>query len=75
MLRPGRHAVICVHNRRVAGKFVPLAWDSARVLGRHLELGDERIHLYPRTGTGEDRTVTNRAHEYLIVGTKLTGTT
>ncbi|MEU7905072.1 DNA methyltransferase [Actinoplanes sp. NPDC049118] len=70
VLKPGAHAVICVQNRRVAGRFVPLAWDAARVLGRHLVLGDERIHLYQKAASGDDPTVTNRAHEYLLVATK-----
>jgi DNA modification methylase len=70
VLRPGAYAVICVQNRRVAGRFVPLAWDAARVLGRHLVLGDERIHLYDRPVSGDDPTVTNRAHEYLLVARK-----
>ncbi|HKS46140.1 MAG TPA: DNA methyltransferase [Amycolatopsis sp.] len=67
VMRPGAHAVVCVHNRRIAGRFVPLAWDTSRVLGRHLTLGDERIHLYPRQGEPEDPMVTNRAHEYVLV--------
>ncbi|BCB83228.1 hypothetical protein Psuf_005410 [Phytohabitans suffuscus] len=59
-----------MQNRRVAGRFVPLAWDTARVLSRYLVLGDERIHLYKKAASGGDPTVTNRAHEYLVVGRK-----
>jgi DNA modification methylase len=70
VMRPGAHAVVCVHNRRIADRFVPLAWDTSRVLGRHLVLGDERIHLYPRTGTPESPLTTNRAHEYVLVAVK-----
>ncbi len=70
VLRPGGHAVVCVQNRRLAGRFVPLAWDAARVLGRHLVLGDERIHLYEKAADGNDPTLTNRAHEYLLVATR-----
>ncbi|MGW5051344.1 DNA methyltransferase [Actinokineospora sp. NPDC004072] len=69
-MRSGAHAVICVQNRRIAGKFVPLAWDAAAVLGKHLTLGDERIHLHDRKITGEDAMVSNKAHEYLIMATK-----
>jgi len=70
VMKPGAHAVVCVHNRRINDRFVPLAWDTSKVLGRHLELGDERIHLYPRTGTPEDPMVTNRAHEHVLVAAK-----
>ncbi|KDN83871.1 DNA methyltransferase [Kitasatospora cheerisanensis] len=69
-MRPGARAVIAVQNRRLAGRFVPLAWDAARVLGRHLTLGDERIHLYERPADGDDPMLTNRSHEYLLMATK-----
>ncbi len=70
VLRSGGHAVVSAQNRRVSGRFVPLAWDAARILGRYLTLGDERIHLYNKAANGDDPTVTNRAHEYLLVATK-----
>jgi DNA modification methylase len=70
VMRPGAVAVIAVQNRRLAGRFVPLAWDAARVLGRHLVLGDERIHLYGRPVSGDDPMVGNKAHEYLLFATK-----
>ena len=70
VMRPGAHAVIAVQNRRIAGRFVPLAWDAARVLGRHLTLGDERIHLYDRPVGGDDPLLTNRSHEYLLTAVK-----
>jgi DNA modification methylase len=70
VMRPGAHAVIAVQNRRVAGRFVPLAWDAARVLGRHLTLGDERVHLYDWPVGGDDPMVTNRSHEYLLMAVK-----
>ncbi|WP_370947160.1 TRM11 family methyltransferase [Amycolatopsis sp. cg5] len=69
-MRVGAHAVIAVQNRRLAGKFVPLAWDASAVLGRHLTLGDERIHLYERKISGDDAMVSNKAHEYLLMATK-----
>ncbi len=69
-MRPGARAVIAVQNRRIAGRFVPLAGDAARVLGRHLTLGDERIHLYDRPTGGDDPMLTNRSHEYLLMATK-----
>jgi hypothetical protein len=69
-MRQGAHAVIAVQNRRINDRFVPLAWDAARVLGRHLTLGDERIHLYPRPASGDDPMLTNRSHEYLLMATK-----
>ncbi|MFE3637050.1 TRM11 family SAM-dependent methyltransferase [Streptomyces sp. NPDC059168] len=70
VMRPGAHAVIAVQNRRIAGGFVPLAWDAARVLGRHLTLGDERVHLYDRPVGGDDPMLTNRSHEYLLMATR-----
>ncbi|GLX05113.1 DNA methyltransferase [Microbispora sp. NBRC 16548] len=70
VMRPGARAVLAVQNRRLAGRFVPLAWDVARVLGRHLTLGDERIHLYDRPVSDDDPMVTNRSHEYLLVAAK-----
>jgi DNA modification methylase len=70
VLRPGGRAAVCVRNRRIAGQFVPLAWDVARMLGRHLSLGDERIHLHARPADGDDPMITNRAHEYVLLGSK-----
>lgn len=70
VMRPGAHAVIAVQNRRIAGRFVPLAWDAARVLGRHLTLGDERVHLYTWPVSGGDPMVSNRSHEYLLTARK-----
>lgn len=72
VMRPGAYAVIAVQNRRVAGSFVPLAWDASRVLGRHLTLGDERIHLYERPAGGDDPMLSNRSHEYLLMAVKPT---
>ncbi len=69
-LRKGAYAVIAVQNRRVGDTFVPLAWDVGRVLGWHLTLGDERIHLYPRPVSGDDPLIGNRAHEYLLLAQK-----
>lgn len=70
VLKRGAYAVVAVQNRRVADRFVPLAWDVGRVLGAHLTLGDERIHLYPRPVTEGDPMVNNRGHEYLLVARK-----
>ncbi|WP_147266761.1 TRM11 family SAM-dependent methyltransferase [Streptomyces diacarni] len=71
VMRPGAHAVIAVQNRRIADRFVPLAWDAARVLGRHLTLGDERVHLYDWPVKDEDDPMrTNRSHEYLLMARK-----
>ncbi|WP_432839349.1 TRM11 family SAM-dependent methyltransferase [Dactylosporangium sp. CA-092794] len=70
VLRPGGIAVVCAQNRRIADRFVPLAWDTARVLGQHLTLGDERVHLYDKAASGSDPLVTNRAHEYVLLATR-----
>ncbi|WP_327289906.1 TRM11 family SAM-dependent methyltransferase [Streptomyces sp. NBC_01198] len=71
VMRPGAYAVVAVQNRRIADRFVPLAWDAARVLGRHLTLGDERVHLYDwPVKDGDDPMRTNRSHEYLLMARK-----
>jgi DNA modification methylase len=70
VLRSGAHMAVSVQNRRFDSRFVPLAWDAARILSRYLTLGDERIHLYNKPASGDDPTVTNRAHEYVLVATK-----
>ncbi|WP_329182467.1 TRM11 family SAM-dependent methyltransferase [Streptomyces sp. NBC_01477] len=71
VMRPGAYAVIAVQNRRIADRFVPLAWDASRVLGRHLTLGDERVHLYDWPVKDEDDPMrTNRSHEYLLMARK-----
>ncbi|MFJ9411811.1 TRM11 family SAM-dependent methyltransferase [Streptomyces sp. NPDC101393] len=70
VMRSGAHAVIAVQNRRLDGTFVPLAWDAARVLGRHLTLGDERVHLYDWPVSEGDPMHTNRSHEYLLMAVK-----
>ncbi|WP_051821378.1 DNA methyltransferase [Streptomyces sp. SCSIO 75703] len=70
VMRPGAYAVIAVQNRRIDGAVVPLAWDAARLLGRHLTLGDERVHLYGWPAGGDDPLVTNRSHEYLLTARK-----
>ncbi|KUN06004.1 hypothetical protein AQI95_13840 [Streptomyces yokosukanensis] len=71
VMRPGAYAVVAVQNRRIADRFVPLAWDAARVLGRHLTLGDERIHLYDWPVKEDDDPMrTNRSHEYLLMAQK-----
>ncbi|MFH0172701.1 TRM11 family SAM-dependent methyltransferase [Streptomyces cacaoi] len=70
VMRPGAYAVVAVQNRRLADRFVPLAWDAARVLGRHLTLGDERVHLYDWPVEEDDPMRTNRSHEYLLMAQK-----
>lgn len=73
VMRPGAYAVIAVQNRRIGDRFVPLAWDAARVLGRHLTLGDERVHLYDWPVKDDDPMRTNRSHEYLLMAQKCAG--
>jgi len=57
------------HPSGARGRFVPFAWDVARLLGRHLTLCEEQLLVYPRERPASvDVTATNRAHEYLLVG-------
>jgi methylase of polypeptide subunit release factors len=67
VLKPGAYFVAMAENLRVEDKFVPLAWDCARLLMRHLELGDERILTYDTYGGGVAGLRTNRSHEYALV--------
>lgn len=71
VMRPGAYAVVAAQNRRIGDRFVPLAWDVARLLGGRLTLGDERVHLYdwPVKDDG-DPMRTNRSHEYLLTARK-----
>ena len=72
LLAPDAWCVVMVQNLRLAGGFVPLAWDVARLLAERFVMHEERIIVYdkPLTGTyyepGEERP-TNRAHEYALI--------
>jgi len=67
VLKPGAYFVAMAENLRIDDKFVPLAWDCARLLMRHLELGDERILTYDKHGGGVAGLQSNRSHEYALV--------
>jgi len=72
LLEPDAWCVVMVQNLRLAGGFVPLAWDVARLLGERFVMHEERIIVYdkPVTATyyapGAERP-TNRAHEYALI--------
>jgi len=70
VLRPGGRLVALLENVVLAnGRFVPQAWDAARLIGGRLELEEERIlcydHKQPQEGTQ-----TSRAHEYALIACK-----
>jgi len=70
-LAPGASIVAMAENVRIDGRFVPLAWDCARLLANHFELCDERIITYERpTDALGDGLRSNRAHEYALIGRK-----
>jgi hypothetical protein len=72
VLAPGAWCVVMAQNLRLGGRFVPLAWDVARLLGERFVLHEERVLIYDRpddparVGSG-GASATNRAHEYALV--------
>lgn len=69
LLEPGGWCIVMAQNLSLGGRFVPLAWDVARLLGERFVLHEERVLLYDRpadaavTATGPG----NRAHEYALI--------
>jgi hypothetical protein len=67
-LKDGGYFAAAAQNLRIGGRFVPFAWDVARLMARHFVLCDEQILIYDRQRPASpDATNTNRAHEYLLV--------
>lgn len=68
-MKPGGHVIVMAENLRLDGRFVPLAWDVARVLAGLFELREERVLLYRRIAKelapGEWHS--NRSHEYALI--------
>lgn len=59
---------MCENLYLVEQGFIPLAWDTARLLQQHFELCDERIICYERPQEQSlDKTRSNRSHEYALV--------
>jgi hypothetical protein len=70
VLRPTGYCVLAAENVWLDGRFVPLAWDVARLMAGHLELGEERVLCYsahPRNDLPNDVLRSNRAHEYVFI--------
>ncbi|AXK66244.1 MULTISPECIES: DNA methyltransferase [Burkholderia] len=69
LLEPGGWCIAMAQNLRIGGRFVPLAWDVARLLGERFVLHEERVLIYERAdgpaphGAG----ATDRTHEYALV--------
>ncbi|WP_126228323.1 DNA methyltransferase [Burkholderia ambifaria] len=69
LLEPGGWCIAMAQNLRVGGRFVPLAWDVARLLGERFVLHEERVLIYEHAdgpaphGAG----ATDRTHEYALV--------
>ncbi|MGU7770439.1 DNA methyltransferase [Burkholderia sp. MR1-5-21] len=69
LLEPGGWCIAMAQNLRLGGRFVPLAWDVARLLGERFELHEERVLVYESAagpaphGAG----ATDRTHEYALV--------
>jgi hypothetical protein len=67
-MKSGALFVAAAQNLRIGGRFVPFAWDVARILGGQFTLCDERVLVYDRERPASaDVTATNRAHEYVLV--------
>lgn len=67
VLVPGGYFVAMVENVRVAGRFVPLAWECGRLLESLFEIGDERIIVYDQPENANCGLLSNRAHEYALI--------
>ncbi|WP_423379597.1 DNA methyltransferase [Burkholderia sp. LMG 32019] len=69
LLEPGGWCIAMAQNLRLGGRFVPLAWDVARLLGERFVLHEERVLIYERPdgpaphGNGPS----DRTHEYALV--------
>ena len=65
-LAPGGTAVVMAENLLFGDEhFVPLAWDTGRLLARHLNFCGERILCYRKKGADAQR-----AHEYALIAQK-----
>jgi hypothetical protein len=69
LLEPGGWCIAMAQNLRIGGRFVPLAWDLARLLGERFVLHEERVLIYERANgpAPHGNGATNRSHEYAIV--------
>ncbi|RQR64347.1 SAM-dependent methyltransferase [Burkholderia sp. Bp9126] len=69
LLEPGGWCVAMAQNLRIGGRFVPLAWDVARLLGERFVLHEERVLIYERAGgpAPHGDGATDRTHEYALV--------
>ncbi len=72
VLSQGGFLIVMVQNLQLGKHFVPLAWDTARLLSERYELLDERILVYerPRQPLAPHSVGSNRAHEYVLVARK-----
>ncbi|KWN02862.1 hypothetical protein WM22_09145 [Burkholderia ubonensis] len=69
LLEPGGWCIAMAQNLRLGGRFVPLAWDVARLLGERFVLHEERVLIYERAGgpAPHGDGATDRTHEYALV--------
>lgn len=69
MLSPDGFLVVMAQNLHLGKHFVPLAWDTARLLSERYQLLDERILVYsqPRQPVVPLSVQSNRAHEYALI--------
>lgn len=61
--------IVMVQNLRLGGKFIPQAWDVARLLADRFDLYDERLLVYDKAATAPfgSAQISNRAHEYALI--------
>ncbi len=69
LLEPGGWCIAMAQNLRLGGRFVPLAWDVARLLGERFLMEEERLIVYdgPNGPAPHGAGATDRRHEYALV--------
>ncbi|MDR5660908.1 DNA methyltransferase [Burkholderia cenocepacia] len=69
LLEPGGWCIAMAQNLRIGDRFVPLAWDVARLLGERFVLHEERVLIYERENgpAPHGASATDRTHEYALV--------
>lgn len=68
LLEPDGWCIVMAQNLSLGGRFLPLAWDVAKLLSERFVLHEERVLIYDRAADpGAATASTNRAHEYALI--------